>query len=148
MYTTASSSTKAIASFINYIDSQLNKRGAFTCEINLLGSRLHINHKEHRKIAQAFFDTCALGETVKQVPEMRLIRIHLFSECLLYGKAVDELPKDYMNDYTEFKNKFLMETRRIWTLNHSRIIPFLGILKMNECKGFKLPLEEELFAKG
>ncbi len=147
MFTSAKASTKAISSFINYVDSQLNKQGAFTCKIKLLGSDLEINHKEHRKIAQSFFDICALGETVKLVPEMRLIRIYLFSECLIYGKAVDSLPNEYMSAYPEFKEKFLMETRRIWKLNHRAVFPFLNILKMNNCKGFTLPSEEELFSK-
>lgn len=147
MFVANTAGVRAIAGTINVLDEELNSKNAFKCEVNVLGKTLHINHKKNRELAQRFFDVCRLGNAVKQVPEIRFIRIYLFTECLLYGKPVDALPEEYLKDYPEFRELFLYETRRIWALNHGSILPFVEILRINNCKGFNLPSEEDLFSK-
>lgn len=147
MYLGTKSSTTGLAALINYIDDKLNQNGAFTCELELMGVTLHLNDKRYRAIAQTFFDTCKLGKSVEQVPTIRFLRIYLFTECLLHGKQVDVLPDDYLSAYPEFKALFLSETKRIWELNSTSIFPFVQILRLNKCNGFKFPSEAELFSK-
>lgn len=147
MFVGAKATTASLAAMINYIDDELNKKNAFTCELTLMGVTMNLNDKRHRKVAQMFFDTCRLGKSVEQVPTIRFLRIYLFTNCILYGKSVDNLPDKYLDDYPEFKQQFIAETKRIWELNPQTILPFAEILKINQCGGFILPSEEELFAK-
>lgn len=146
MFLGTKATTSSLAGLIGYIDEELNRKGAFTCELCLMGVKLQLNDKRHRKVAQIFFDTCRLGKSVEQVPTIRFLRIYLFTNCILHGNAVDALPSGYLDAYPEFKKQFIEETKRIWELNPQTLLPFVEILKLNNCSGFILPSEAELFS--
>lgn len=140
----AKASVVAVSNLLDYFDIKFNEKGAFKCEVDLLGVTLHIDSRVDRQICQRFFDACRMGQAVGAVPYVRFLRIYLYSNMLLQGKDVCALPPEYFKNHSEFRALFLAETRRIWQLNQKDIYPFLNILKKNGSPRFIIPPADQL----
>ncbi len=140
----AKATVSAVTNLVDYFDCKFNEKGAFKCELDLLGATLQIDSRVDRELCQKFFDACRMGKAVQAIPEVRFLRIYLYSNMLLQGSDVCALPPEYFKNHSEFRALFLAETRRIWQLNQKDIYPFLSILKKNGSPRFTIPSAEQL----